>query len=159
VKCPLCGMDLSMMHHRGVDLLPRRQDRNRRQPAARLWFRRSAIGATSVKRTAAFVIFIGDRFFGTVVAYVPGAQAAPSTFTSALPIQVFRLLVPKPRPLLDRKRRSAKPAKGAAFPVATLTSARADSTSETNPRDQRTVSFTALSWCLTPRESVPGAGR
>jgi hypothetical protein len=54
-----------------------------------------------VNRTAAFVFFIGDRFFGTVIAYVPGTQAAKYRFTSALPVQVFRHLVPALRPLLE----------------------------------------------------------
>ena len=72
--------------------------------------RGALLGSSAVNRTAAFVFFIGDRFFGTVVAYVPGAQAAHYTFTSALPIQVFRQLVPKLRPLLDREIAAANPA-------------------------------------------------
>ena len=46
-----------------------------------------------LNRTAAFVFFIGDRYFGTVVAYVPGAEAGSFHFTSALPVQVLKLLV------------------------------------------------------------------
>jgi membrane peptidoglycan carboxypeptidase len=60
------------------------------------------MGSSPINRTAAFVFFIGDRFFGTVVAYVPGAQAGHYSFTSALPLQVFRQLVPTLRPLLDQ---------------------------------------------------------
>ncbi|MBL8213305.1 MAG: transglycosylase domain-containing protein [Bryobacterales bacterium] len=46
-------------------------------------------------RTAAFVFMIGDRYFGTLVAYVPGEQAAGYRFSSALPVSVFKLIVPK----------------------------------------------------------------
>jgi membrane peptidoglycan carboxypeptidase len=61
----------------------------------------SRVGSRAISRTAAFVFFIGERFFGTVVAYVPGAEAASYHFTSALPIQVFKQLVPGIRPLLE----------------------------------------------------------
>jgi membrane peptidoglycan carboxypeptidase len=56
-------------------------------------------GSSPMNRTAAFVFFIDDRLFGTVVAYVAGVQAGHYSFTSALPLQVFRQLVPKLRPL------------------------------------------------------------
>ena len=58
------------------------------------------IGSKVMSRTAAFVFFIGDRFFGTVVAYVPGEQAGSQHFTSALPTTVFRNLVPSFRNLV-----------------------------------------------------------
>jgi membrane peptidoglycan carboxypeptidase len=58
-------------------------------------------GARVVNRTAAFTFSIGDRFFGTVVAYVPGRAAASYAFTSALPIQVFKHLLPVLAPLWD----------------------------------------------------------
>jgi hypothetical protein len=54
-----------------------------------------------VNRTAAFVFTIGDRYFGTVVAYVPGSEAAGYSFTSALPVQVFKTLVPSIMPVID----------------------------------------------------------
>jgi membrane peptidoglycan carboxypeptidase len=59
-------------------------------------------GGTSrvVNRTAAFTFIIGDRFFGTVIAYVPGRAAAVYGFTSALPVQVFKHLLPTLSPLL-----------------------------------------------------------
>src|SRR5438270_425933 len=37
-----------------------------------------------VDRTATFVFYLGDRFYGTVTAYVPGAAAARYHFTSGL---------------------------------------------------------------------------
>jgi len=50
-------------------------------------------------RTAAFVFFIGDRFFGTVTAYVPGKMAGDYEFTSALPAQAFRYIAASIFPL------------------------------------------------------------
>jgi membrane peptidoglycan carboxypeptidase len=53
-------------------------------------------------RTAVFSFIIGDRFFGTVMVFVPGKTAASYEFTSSLPVQVFKDLEPTLRPLLDR---------------------------------------------------------
>ena len=39
-----------------------------------------------VDRTATFVFFLGNRFFGTITAYVPGAIAANYHFTSAIAV-------------------------------------------------------------------------
>ncbi|MGF1613372.1 MAG: transglycosylase domain-containing protein [Gammaproteobacteria bacterium] len=47
-----------------------------------------------VNRTATFVYFIGDRFYGTVTAHVSGSEAANYGFTSSLPVQLFKLLAP-----------------------------------------------------------------
>lgn len=52
-----------------------------------------------VNRTATFVFYIGDRFFGTVVAYVAGSEAEQYTFTSALPVQILKILAPDIIPL------------------------------------------------------------
>jgi membrane peptidoglycan carboxypeptidase len=58
-------------------------------------------GRTSrvVNRTATFVFTIGDRFFGTIVAVVPGAAAATYDFTSALPVHLLKHLGPTLQPL------------------------------------------------------------
>jgi membrane peptidoglycan carboxypeptidase len=53
-----------------------------------------------INRTAAFTFLVGDRFFGTMVAYVPGAAAAGYAFTSALPVQMVKHLLPVLEPLL-----------------------------------------------------------
>ena len=45
-------------------------------------------------RTAAFVFLIGDRYYGAITAYMPGSAAQAYRFTSALPVQLFRILVP-----------------------------------------------------------------
>ncbi len=60
-----------------------------------------------LNRAAVFVFLIGDRFFGTMTAYVPGPEAANYGFTSALPVQVLKILAPKLVPLIDRTDRSS----------------------------------------------------
>jgi membrane peptidoglycan carboxypeptidase len=54
-----------------------------------------------VNRSAVFTFAIGERFFGTVTAFVPGAEAADYRFTSALPVQVLGHLLPVLEPLLQ----------------------------------------------------------
>ncbi len=61
----------------------------------------SMIGSKVVSRTAAFVFFIGDRFYGTVLAFVPGKTAGNYKFTSALAVQVLKDLEPQLLPVLD----------------------------------------------------------
>ena len=53
-------------------------------------------------RTATFVFFIGDRFFGTITAHVAGPEAARYKFTSALPAQLLKSLAHIIQPLMDR---------------------------------------------------------
>jgi len=55
----------------------------------------------SVNRSATFVFYIGDRFFGTMTAFVPGSAAGDYTFTSALSTQVMKHLLPVLRPFID----------------------------------------------------------
>lgn len=57
-------------------------------------------GERVVDRTATFVFFLGDRFFGTVTAYVPGKAAAGFSFDSALSVQLLKDLQPQLAPLL-----------------------------------------------------------
>jgi membrane peptidoglycan carboxypeptidase len=59
------------------------------------------ISSHVVDRTATFVFFLGDRFFGTATAYVSGPDAARFHFTSALAVQLVRVLEPELRPLLN----------------------------------------------------------
>jgi membrane peptidoglycan carboxypeptidase len=54
-----------------------------------------------MNRTATFVFFIGDRFYGTVSAYVPGEDAAKFSFTSSLPVELLRQLGPLLQPLIS----------------------------------------------------------
>ena len=57
-------------------------------------------GERVVDRTATFVFFLGDRFFGSVTAYVPGSRAAGFDFSSALTVQLLKALKPQLEPLL-----------------------------------------------------------
>lgn len=59
-------------------------------------FRRhgGVISARPVNRTATFVFYIGDRYFGVLTAFVPGSQAGAYQFTSALPLAVLKLAAP-----------------------------------------------------------------
>jgi hypothetical protein len=60
------------------------------------------ISSRVVDRTATFVFFLGDRYFGTVTAYVPGGDAARFHFTSALAVQLLKVLEPELKPLIDQ---------------------------------------------------------
>jgi membrane peptidoglycan carboxypeptidase len=59
------------------------------------------IGSRVMNRTATFVFMIGDRYFGTITAFVPGPDAAQYEFTSSLPVAILKGLAPKLMPLLD----------------------------------------------------------
>lgn len=56
----------------------------------------------AVARTATFVFYIGDRFFGTMTAFVQGPEADDYRFTSALPAQLLKSLAPALQPLVDQ---------------------------------------------------------
>lgn len=58
------------------------------------------IESKAINRTASFVFSIGDRFYGSIVAYVPGTDAQRFAFTSALPVQIFAIWAPMLEPLL-----------------------------------------------------------
>jgi membrane peptidoglycan carboxypeptidase len=58
------------------------------------------VSSRVVDRTATFVFFLGDRFFGTVTAYVPGKEAANYHFTSALAVSLLKALSPELMPLI-----------------------------------------------------------
>lgn len=64
-----------------------------------------------VNRAATFVFFIGDRFFGTVTAYVPGQAAGNYHFTSALPVQILKTLSPILMPLITSPKPAQTPPK------------------------------------------------
>ncbi len=54
-----------------------------------------------VNRSATFVFNIGERFFGSMTAYVHGPQAKDYDFTSALPVQLLTVLAPSLMPLIE----------------------------------------------------------
>jgi hypothetical protein len=54
-----------------------------------------------VSRSATFAFFLGDRFFGTLTAFVQGQEAANFGFTSSLPVQILKSLEPELRALVQ----------------------------------------------------------
>jgi membrane peptidoglycan carboxypeptidase len=54
-----------------------------------------------VNRSATFVFNIGERFFGTMTAYVHGPDSANYDFTSALPVQLLTELAPTLMPMIE----------------------------------------------------------
>jgi hypothetical protein len=69
----------------------------------------------AVNRTATFVFFLGDRFFGTLTAHVHGEEADKYGFTSALPVSILKIMAPQLMPLLAPRERHGRPED---FPVA-----------------------------------------
>ncbi len=67
------------------------------------------ISSRVVNRTATFVFFIGERYFGTVMAYVHEPYAADYRFTSAMPAQMLKTLAPALQPLLSAPRAGPRP--------------------------------------------------
>lgn len=59
------------------------------------------ISSRAVNRSATFVFFIGDRFFGTMTAYVHEPYAASYKFTSALSVQLLKSLTPTLLPMIE----------------------------------------------------------
>lgn len=56
----------------------------------------------ALNRTATFVFFLGDNHFGTLTAFVRGSSAGKFTFTSALPLQVLKGMLPILQPELQK---------------------------------------------------------
>jgi membrane peptidoglycan carboxypeptidase len=54
----------------------------------------AVISSRATNRTATFVFFIDERYYGVVTAYVQGRDAENYKFTSALPVTVLKLLAP-----------------------------------------------------------------
>jgi hypothetical protein len=48
------------------------------------------------------VFFLGDRLYGTVTAFVPGAQAVNYHFTSSLAVLLLTALAPELQALIER---------------------------------------------------------
>ena len=53
--------------------------------------RGSVIGSKVVNRTAAFVFFIGDRFFGTILAFVPARPRGATNSPARSPFRCLRI--------------------------------------------------------------------
>jgi membrane peptidoglycan carboxypeptidase len=59
------------------------------------------VASHAVSRAGTFVYFIDDRYFGVVTAFVTGEHAGEYTFTSSLPVQLFKALAPVLKPALQ----------------------------------------------------------
>jgi membrane peptidoglycan carboxypeptidase len=59
-----------------------------------------------VNRTATFMFILGDKYFGVITAFVPGSEASKFKFTSALPVQLLKLIGPD---LALKENSSSKP--------------------------------------------------
>jgi membrane peptidoglycan carboxypeptidase len=69
-----------------------------------------------VNRTATFAFYLGDRYFGTLTALVPGEQAGQFGFTSSLTAQILKTLLPQLQPhLYPQPPAPAQPAAPAAL--------------------------------------------
>jgi hypothetical protein len=68
------------------------------------------VSSRVVNRSATLVFLIGDRYFGTMMAYVHEPYAANYKFTSAMPAQLLKVLTPVLLPLVDGGGCSAAPA-------------------------------------------------
>ena len=66
------------------------------------------IESRAVNRSATFVFLIGERYFGTITAYVHEPYAADYTFTSALSVQLLKSLIPALQPLVAEGEQKAK---------------------------------------------------
>ncbi len=58
------------------------------------------IDSRVVSRSATFVFYMGDRYFGTLTALVEGEQAGQFGFTSSLTTQMLKTLLPQLQPYL-----------------------------------------------------------
>ncbi len=61
----------------------------------------NVLESRAVDRTATFAFFLGDRFFGTITAYVPGEDADHYGFTSSLALQLLKSIAPSIQELID----------------------------------------------------------
>jgi membrane peptidoglycan carboxypeptidase len=61
------------------------------------------LSSTATSRTATFVFFIGNRYYGVITAHVSGPESDNYGFTSSLPVAVLKLLAPSINELLLQK--------------------------------------------------------
>ncbi len=52
------------------------------------------VTSRALNRTATFAFYIADRYFGVITAFVNGSDAQEYSFTSALPVNILKLLAP-----------------------------------------------------------------
>jgi membrane peptidoglycan carboxypeptidase len=56
--------------------------------------RGGTVSSRPINRTATFVFYVGEKYFGVITAHVDGRAAMQYHFTSALPVTVLKLLAP-----------------------------------------------------------------
>ncbi|MHB1093494.1 transglycosylase domain-containing protein [Thiobacillus sp.] len=81
------------------------------------------IDSRVISRSATFVFYMGDRYFGTLTALVEGERAGQFGFTSSLTAQMLKTLLPRLQPYLYGS--SEKPAPETATPETTAAPATA----------------------------------
>ena len=52
------------------------------------------VSSRAVNRTATFVFYVGERYYGVLTAVVDGPESGGYSFTSMLPVHIVRLLAP-----------------------------------------------------------------
>ena len=62
------------------------------------------ISSRATNRTATFVFFIGERYYGVITAFVQGQEAGIYHFTSSLPVTLLKLLAPSITAKFDNKK-------------------------------------------------------
>ena len=53
------------------------------------------VSSYPLNRTSTFVFFLGNRYFGVITAYISGPEAGEYAFTSSLPVEILRRLLPE----------------------------------------------------------------
>lgn len=71
--------------------------------------RGKTVASTATSRTATFVFYLGDSYFGTLTAFVPGKGSGDFSFTSALPLQVLKGMAPILRPYVVKNSPMCQP--------------------------------------------------
>jgi membrane peptidoglycan carboxypeptidase len=61
------------------------------------------ISSRATNRTATFVFYIGERYFGVITAFVQGQEAGIFHFTSSLPVTLLKILAPSITAKFDNK--------------------------------------------------------
>jgi membrane peptidoglycan carboxypeptidase len=59
--------------------------------------------STVRNRTATFVFTFGDKYYGSMVAYAAGEEAADEEFTSSLPVKAFSQIIKDLTPIFEEK--------------------------------------------------------
>jgi membrane peptidoglycan carboxypeptidase len=79
----------------------------------------AVIASRATNRTATFIFYVGERYFGVITAYVQGREAENYRFTSGLPVSLLKILAPTLLAKLDKnfQQPAATPAVEAAAPA------------------------------------------